>query len=84
MSGATFSPHGDTFVLKRLRAASPAAEAGLQVGDLLVRLDGTSADQLRLRDIVSRLSAGDGEQVRIEIRRADVFVRADLTLKRRF
>ena len=83
MSGAAFTPHGETYVLKRLRAESPAAEAGLQEGDLLVSLDGIPAGNLRMRDVQERLRARDGETVRVEVRRGQTVVAAELTLRRR-
>ena len=83
MSGATFLPHGEVFVLKRLRSGSPADQAGLQVGDLLVGLDDVPAGELRLRDLHQRLQSGDGDRVRLNVRRNSETLSLDVTLRRR-
>ncbi len=83
MSGATFLPHGEVFVLKRLRPGSPADRSGLQVGDLLVVLDDVPAGELRLHDVQERLRSEDGDGVRLDVRRDSEILTFDLTLRRR-
>ena len=83
MSGASFLPRGDGFILKRVRDGSPAADAGLRPGDRLVALNGIPAAELRLRDVRRSLRSGDGVRVRLDVRRGDETTRIELTLRRR-
>lgn len=83
MSGIAFFPHGEVYSVKRIRRGSPAAQSGLRTGDRLISLDGVPAECLRLRDLKARLSGGDGETVRLVVRRQHTVVEEVLTLRRR-
>ncbi|MCU0683633.1 MAG: PDZ domain-containing protein [Polyangiaceae bacterium] len=60
----------DVFV-SRVSAESPAARAGLRVGDQIVSLGGRSASSLKSGELQSYLNAPRGEGVTLGIRRAD-------------
>ena len=83
MSGVTWIPEGGTYRIKRVRPDSPASAEGLLEGDELVSMDGIEAEHLRLRELGERLRAGEGERVRLELRRGSKLVAVELTLRRR-
>ncbi|HXG61022.1 MAG TPA: PQQ-binding-like beta-propeller repeat protein [Planctomycetota bacterium] len=64
--------------LTDVRSGSPAQEAGLAPGDLLVEVDGKPADEKTLEDIGSRHAPG--EAVEIVLRRGDRAVRTRVML----
>lgn len=71
MIGITFDTEGedgDGVRIVDVRRGSPAAEAGLRGGDIVVRLDGRDADEA-MDELPGRLQAGD--TVRLRIRRDD-------------
>ncbi|MEU9128593.1 S41 family peptidase [Kitasatospora sp. NPDC048540] len=67
---------------------SPAAAAGIAVGDRLLRVDGAAADQLPVTDVVARLRGRQaGSTVAVAVQRADgpgrdlVLTRAELATR---
>jgi serine protease DegS/serine protease DegQ len=78
--GATARPQG--VLVQRVVAESPAAQAHLQPGDLLLKLDGTAiADQTDLR--TREASIAPGTRVRLEGLRGNVPFAIDVTLVQR-
>lgn len=69
----------DVFV-SRVSAESPAARAGLRVGDQLVSLGGRPVQGMKSGEVQSYLNAPRAEGVRIGVRRADGTA-ADIALK---
>jgi hypothetical protein len=68
-------------VLYRVRDGSPAAEAGLREGDVLISLDGQpvdAPDRERVREALKR----DGERRTLRIRRGEDEIEASITLRR--
>lgn len=63
--GATLSQAFDTGVLSvsEIYEGSPASEGGLQKGDILLELDGTSLEGAQLNDVVTDIKAMEGEFV---------------------
>jgi predicted aspartyl protease len=61
------APH-DAFRVHRVVADSPAAEAGLQEGDMLIALDGHPAQEFTLEQIRQSFKA-PGRQVRLTVQR---------------
>lgn len=78
--GATARPQG--VVVQRVVAESPAAQAPLQPGDLLLKLDGVAiADQADLR--AREASLAPGTRVRLEGMRGNAPFALDVTLVQR-
>ena len=82
LSGASFWPHAQSFVIQRVRPDSPAAEIGLREGDLLVELNGIPATDLRFREVNDLLRHGHGERVSLVLRRDEEVMEVELVLRR--
>lgn len=50
---------------------SPSIDAGLKVGDVITKVDGTSVEGLPLKDIVMRIRGKANTRVNISFKRAD-------------
>ena len=61
---------------------SPAARAGLRVGDRILAVDGRSIVGIGERDVIARLRGPVGTEVRIDVRRPPTDQRLDLRLFR--
>lgn len=84
MSGLRFEATGDrltTFTVMRVRPQSPAADAGLLAGDILIALDDRPAATLTLMQ-VEQLLAQDGRERQLTIARGDRTLTVRLRLKR--
>jgi hypothetical protein len=83
MSGARFRAEGDLATVRVMYvvAASPAAEAGLMVGDRLTAVDGIAVNDSTLRELRQRLRRL-GERVSLTVQRGDASLRIDLTTRR--
>jgi S1-C subfamily serine protease len=69
------------FRVRSVRAGSPAGEAGLRPGEVLVRVDGKEAgefDRSRLAGYLQR----EGRAVRMEVKRGEVLMAVEFQLKR--
>ena len=84
MSGTSFWPHAEIFVIKRVRPNSPAAAAGLLEGNFLRQLDDRSVKDLQLRELEALLRSGHGERTRLVLRRDEEVIEAELILQRRY
>ncbi|OGF18276.1 MAG: hypothetical protein A2W00_15545 [Candidatus Eisenbacteria bacterium RBG_16_71_46] len=62
---------------------SPAWEAGLQSGDVIVRIDGESTSGFTVEDTADRLRGRDGSSVTVSLRREGDPEERDVTLIRR-
>jgi carboxyl-terminal processing protease len=58
---------------------TPAREAGLARGDVILRVDGVAVDSLSVDDAVARIKGPAGTKVRLEIRRGGVVIERTLT-----
>jgi len=83
MSGIIWIPQGDSFLIRRIREDSPAANAGLQMDDELISIDGADAVGMRLGELFERMRSGDGEEITLRLRRNAEIVSTVLTLRRR-
>lgn len=73
---------GHGILIDQVIKASPAARAGVKVGDVLVNLDGRSVDSPgRLRSLMSSYKAG--ARVRVELVRNRQLMKVDITLSNR-
>lgn len=61
----TFSPEGNKVI--ELFEDSPAGKAGIQVGDMIVRVDGEDISSLKGDEVVSRIKGKKGTKVTITV-----------------
>jgi C-terminal processing protease CtpA/Prc len=61
---------------------SPAANAGIKEGDVIVKINGQPAKDLQLRDIRQTLMSGAGETVTVTISSEGKERTIDLTLQK--
>ncbi|MEO0731479.1 MAG: PDZ domain-containing protein, partial [Bacteroidota bacterium] len=66
-------PNLRTFTVATVVPGSPADRAGIQVGDRIVGLNGTSATFLSLGSIIRKLQGKAGKKVKIRYRRNQVY-----------
>ena len=62
----TFEPQ---YEIVEIRPNSPAEKAGLQIGDLLIDINGKKAYQFKLSEIINILSSKEGKRIRFRIMR---------------
>lgn len=71
-----------SFRIVRLREDSPGFLAGLQVGDLLVKVNGKSAYRYSLEELTHLLSSEDGKSIKMEIEREGMTKEYEFRLKK--
>jgi len=84
MSGLSLVAEGAdfrTFRVNRVIANSPAAQVGLQAGDVITSIDGRPASQFTLEE-VRRLFRQPDHEYRLEIRRGGQVVNLKLKTRR--
>ncbi len=54
-----------------IRKNSPAAQAGIQVGDILLKINGTPAHTLTLDKIMARLQSHPGDEIKLTLQRGE-------------
>lgn len=62
---------------------TPAAEAGLEAGDVLLSIDGQDSSAMKLEEAVRAIRGPQGTKVTLEIRRRDEAAARSLTIVRR-
>ena len=73
---------GGGFVVEAMLAGGPAATAGLQVGDVIVAIDGAPAGQTSLSEWRQSLrEESPGTHIHLEVHRADRTKSVDLVLR---
>jgi carboxyl-terminal processing protease len=77
---ALLKEHGATLVMS-VEKGSPADAAGLKVGDLVAKLDGTSTRTTPLWEMQEALAGAPGTKVSLEVIRLGVPVQANFDLK---
>ena len=64
-----------------VRPESPAARAGVQPGDVLKRINGTSISKLKLSDIINKLQKKPGQKLRIVVERKNRMLKFNFVLE---
>ena len=80
--GVTIVTREDGYIdIQKVEPGSPAQEAGIQPGDVLVAVEGTDVSTLTVEEIKSRVRGTAGTWVKLQLRRGEEFL--DLSVERR-
>lgn len=71
-------------VVSGIRAGSPAHEAGLREGDVVLAVNGKKIHRYKLQEIMHMLDEQEGKKVRVMIERANNDLQFSFTLKKLF
>ena len=77
--GVTIQTEEDGFHIQKLTAGGPAEQAGLQVGDVIVEVDGTNVVGMAIDQCKQLVQGKAGTQVQITVNRAGEKVTATVT-----
>jgi len=81
-TGLELRKNGKDLVAVDVYDDSPAAKAGMRVGDVILMIDGVAADSLSLRDAVLRLRGAAGSTVALQVMRPGTVKPMELVAKR--
>jgi hypothetical protein len=81
MSGAVMTRRESGFEVRWVNPDTPASEAGLQVGDLVTRIDDQPAERIDLAVLRQRMQEA-GRVVQLQVRRKEATRAVTLTLRR--
>jgi C-terminal processing protease CtpA/Prc len=73
------SEDDDAIVVDKLLPDGPAFRAGVQVGDVLLTVDGKSAEGKRTADLVNWIVGDEGTSVRMQLKRGGKTITVALT-----
>ena len=80
--GVTIVTREDGYIdIQKVEPGSPAQEAGIQPGDVLVAVEGTDVSALTVEEIKSRVRGTAGTWVKLQLRRGEELL--DLSVERR-
>ena len=71
-------------VISVIRQGSPAHDAGLQKGDLLLSVNGKSVHRYKLQEVIEFLNEKEGKKIRLVIERSNREVQLSYVLKKIF
>lgn len=69
------------YAIVELRENSPAFNAGLMIGDIVLSINGKDASQYTLQQIIHRFYEAEGKQIRLEVERNGVILKFNFTLQ---
>lgn len=78
--GVSFTETAEGFVVHEVMPRSPALAAGVQMHDIVVRIDGEAVRGLRFEEVLDRVRGAEGTTVKIIFKRAGVL--QDLVITR--
>lgn len=81
LSVVSFGEQLRQFMISLVIDGSPAAEAGLQPGDILLRINGRSSSNLSLETITSLMSLKEGKKIKLRILREGNYLKKQFKLK---
>ena len=81
MTGMSVTRSADGSLVRLVNPATPAAEAGLRVGDRIVEIDGEPAERID-PPLLRRRFQEAGRRVRMKVSRGDEVLEVELTLRR--
>lgn len=70
-----------TFVIQDVALGSPAKNAGIEPGDIIISVNGIPASWFRLEDLSRKFRGKEGKHIRLRIRRANTRITAEFTLQ---
>lgn len=70
--------------ISNVRKGSPAAEAGIQPGDVLVRINGKPSEKMKISEVNALLNQKPGRKVQLVLRRAFRDYKAQIRLRKLF
>lgn len=70
------------YTISGIREDSPAAVAGLQTGDILVKINNSFAHKYSLNEINTILKSTEGKKIQIEVDRKDKVFKTEFYLKK--
>ncbi|WP_233268295.1 PDZ domain-containing protein [Cellulophaga sp. L1A9] len=71
-------------IISAIRIGSPAHEAGLQEGDLLLSVNGKSVHRYKLQEVLEFLNEREGKKIKLVIERANRDMQLSFVLKKLF
>ena len=71
-------------IVSGIRAGSPAAEAGLQEGDVILAVNGKSIHRYKLQEVLKMLNEKEGKRIKVLIERYDQDMLFTFVLKKVF
>lgn len=79
--GITLVSHDDKIYVYDLNPKGPAKAAGVQVGDIIIGVNGSGIKLLTIDDVANKLRGKQGTKVRIKVQRDDKVLNFTLTRK---
>ena len=69
------------FIIHNVLPNSPAKEAGLQIGDQILAINGLAASYLNLLGITNKMKGKDGKKIRLKVKRNGEIIKVKFYLR---